>query len=185
MNNTVLAVDDEPHILSSLKRALEEEPYDLLTATCGDEALRLLHDRKIQVVVSDEMMPGMRGSEFLWIVKERFPETVRILLTGQASIEATMRAVNNGEIYRFFTKPWNDVDLKLALRAAMEKSDLEAKVRRLLRVVKGQAGELSRLELRYPGITRLEKDDGGSLVLPDMTDEEMAEIRAMCGPGVD
>jgi two-component system probable response regulator PhcQ len=94
-------------------------------------------------------MPGMDGAEFLSIVKERHPEVALILLTGYASLEATMKAVNNGEIYRFFTKPWDEYQLKLAIRSAIEKYDLEAENRRLLKTVKRQAVELRSLEVKY------------------------------------
>lgn len=180
MKSAILMVDDEPNILAALRRAMVDEPYEIHAASGADEALRLLRTHKIKVVLSDEQMPGMRGAEFLRIVKEKYPDTIRILLTGQASIEATMKAVNDGEIYRFFTKPWNDLELTLALRSAMEKYDLETEIRQLQRVVKGQSKELARLETRHPGITRLETDEKGNVVLPDLSDEDIAEIEELC-----
>jgi hypothetical protein len=91
-----------------------------------------------------------------------------------------MKAVNSGEIYRFFTKPWNDHELILALRSAIEKFDLEAERRRLLATVKSQASELRGLEQRYPGITCVEKDDLGAVLLPEISDEEIESIIRTC-----
>ena len=168
MDVSILIVDDEPAIISALKRALIEEPFDIFTAKNGMEGLEVLKANRIKIVISDEKMPGMTGSEFLSRVKELFPETIRIMLTGAASIESAIKAVNNGEIYRFFTKPWNDIELKLAIRSAIEKYDLEAENTRLLKTVRRQSSELEQLEKLYPGIASLDKDEDGNLVLPDI-----------------
>jgi len=180
MKNTILIVDDEPNVIAALQRTLFEEPYDVRSAESGEQALDLLGDWRAKVVISDERMPGMDGAEFLGIVKERFPETVRIMLTGHASLDAAMKAVNSGEVYRFFVKPWNDLDLLMAIRSAVEKFDLEAENRRLLSTIKNQAVELKVMERRYAGITRLEKDKYGNVLIPDFSEEEMAEILAEC-----
>jgi DNA-binding NtrC family response regulator len=180
MNNDILLVDDEPNVIKSLERSLLDEPYSLHAASSGEAALQLTATRSFKVIISDERMPGMDGAELLSIIKERFPATVRIMLTGYASIESTMRAVNSGEIYRFFTKPWNDIELKLALRSAVEKYDLEEENRRLLKTVKRQAGEIKRLENLYPGIATIHRDRSGSVILPDMSNEEVASIIAEC-----
>lgn len=123
-------------------------------------------------------MPGMSGSEFLSAVKKLFPDTIRIILTGHASIQTAMNAVNNGEIYRFFAKPWNEIELKLAIRSAIEKYDLEAENKKLLKTVKRQACELQQLEKSYPGITSMDKDPEGNLVLPDISgpDSDLSDI---------
>lgn len=180
MKKTLLLVDDEPCVISSLRRALADEPYDILTAGSGQEGLALCAGHWIGVVVSDERMPGMGGGEFLAAVRERHPETIRIMLTGHASIDATMRAVNEGEIYRFFTKPWNDLELRLALRSAFDRFVLEEENRRLLRTVKRQYRELSALERKYPGITEVEKDENGILILPEVADEDLNRIIERC-----
>ncbi|NJD39302.1 MAG: response regulator [Geobacter sp.] len=123
--NTVLLVDDEEHVLSALRRVLADEPYEVLCAASGDEALNLLDSTPCKVVVTDERMIGMQGSDLLIRIKERYPHTKRILLTGQATVEALRKAVNQGEIYRFYTKPWDDEELKAAIRSAIERYDLE------------------------------------------------------------
>lgn len=180
MDNTILIVDDEKDVISALQRSLLEENYIIFTAGSGAEGLDLIRSNKIKLVISDEMMPGMSGSEFLAELKRMYPDTTRIMLTGHASIEAAMRAVNNGEIYRFFSKPWNDIELKLAIRLAIEKYDLEHENRMLLKTVKRQASELSQLEKTHPGITNIKKDEEGNLILPDIvdSDKELSEILA-------
>ncbi len=180
MKNTVLIVDDEPNVISALQRNLLEEEYDILTAASGEEGLAILKKNRAKVVISDERMPGMDGADFLSLVQIRYPDTVRIMLTGHASVDAAMKAVNDGGVYRFFVKPWNDVELMLALRSAIEKYDLEAENRRLLGKIREQAVELKVMERRHSGITRLEKDEQGKLLIPDFSEEEVAEILAEC-----
>ena len=180
MENRILLLDDEPNILAALKRVLMDEPYEILDAVSGEKGLEILQALPCKVVISDERMPGMGGAEFLSRVKDLYPETVRILLTGYASIDAAMKAVNDGEIYRFFMKPWDDTDLRMAIRSAIEKFDLQMENERLLGVVRKQAGELSSIESRYPGITQLEKDSDGSIFVPDISEEEMNELLKEC-----
>ena len=180
MKDTIMIVDDEPNVISALQRTLFDEPYEIRTATSGEEALEGLATSKVKLVISDERMPGMDGAEFLSIVKVRYPETVRIMLTGYASLDAAMKAVNSGEVYRFFVKPWNDLELTMAIKSAIEKFDLETENRRLLAMIRNQAVELKVMERRQAGITRLEKDKCGNLLIPDFSDEEKAEILAEC-----
>jgi DNA-binding NtrC family response regulator len=180
MKNTILLVDDEANVLSALQRALFEEPYEVLTATSGEDGLKQLISNRVKVIISDERMPGMDGSVFLSAVREKYPETVRIMLTGHASLESAMKAVNSGEIYRFFTKPWQELDLKMAISSAIEKFDLEAENRRLLRTIRHQAVEIKILESQFPGISRLDKDKSGHFVLPDISENELAVIVNEC-----
>lgn len=176
MEGHLLIVDDERNILEALKRALSDEPFEVVTAPGGAEGLALLETHPIKVVISDERMPGMSGADFLQLVRDRFPETVRIMLTGHASLEAAMRAVNYGDIYRFLTKPWNDLELIQTIRAAVEKHDMEMENQRLLRTVKRQASELNSIEERFPGITRLERDEQGFIVVEEASRQELSEI---------
>ncbi len=180
MHDSILLVDDEANVISSLKRAFLDEPYEIYSAGSATDGLKLLEQRQVKVIISDERMPGMSGAEFLAAVKERMPETIRIMLTGHASIDAAMNAVNSGEIYRFFVKPWSDLELRLAIRSALERYNLEAENRRLLKIVKRQALDLKLLERKYPSITKLEKDEGGNLILPEISETELSEILAVC-----
>ncbi len=180
MNDRILLVDDEPNVLAALKRVFGDEPYEIVTAESAEKGLEEFAARPFKAVISDERMPGMDGAAFLAIVRERYPEVARILLTGYASIEATMKAVNNGEIYRFFTKPWDEFELKVAVRSAIDKYDLEAENRRLLKTVKRQAADLRALEVKYPGITRLDRSGSGSLLIPEIAEDEVAQIIEEC-----
>jgi two-component system, probable response regulator PhcQ len=176
MNSCILLVDDEPNVLSALMRELADEPYEIVTALSGEEAMNLVSDRSFKVIISDERMPGMDGASFLAAAKEISPLSVRMMLTGHASIDATMRAINDGEIYRFFMKPWNSLELKQSIRSAIEKFDLEDENRRLLKVVKRQSQELRALETHHPGISQLRRDRAGAVVLPEISDDEVRQL---------
>ncbi len=180
MNDRILLVDDEPNVLSALKRALFDEPLEIVSVTSAEEALVTMKNQQFKVVVSDERMLGMQGSEFLAQVKIEHPHTIRIMLTGHATVAAAMKAVNEGEIYRFFSKPWDDDNLKFAIRSAIEKYDLEDENRRLLATVKQQSLEIKVLEKRFPGISRVEKDSTGAFVLPDISNDEIESMLVEC-----
>ena len=105
---TLLVVDDEPYILLALQRVLSEEGYRILTATSAHEGLELLAREDIQVVLSDQCMPQMSGTEFFGLVKVLHPDTVRVVLSGYADLETVMRAVNEGAVFKFLAKPWDD-----------------------------------------------------------------------------
>jgi DNA-binding NtrC family response regulator len=180
MKNKILLVDDESNVLSALKRALFDEPLDITSVTSAEEALEIMEGDCFKVVISDERMLGMQGSEFLAQVRIKYPDTIRMMLTGHATLEAAMKAVNEGEIYRFFSKPWNDHDLKFAIRSALEKFDLETENRRLLATIRQQSLEIKVLEKRYPGISRVEKDELGVFVLPDISEDEIKGLMSEC-----
>jgi len=123
VNRTVLLVDDDANVLHGLARALRRQPYDLYTARSGDEAMAILKARKIDVVVSDQQMPGMSGNDLLAWVAENDPQVTRIVLTGHATTDTAIRAINEGLVYRFFTKPCNEVELAVTIRKAIEDRD--------------------------------------------------------------
>jgi signal transduction histidine kinase len=110
-NAAILLVDDEPHILSALKRTLRDTSWEIHTAQSGEEGLETLERVDVQVVISDYRMTGMDGVTFLSRVKEKWPDVQRVMLTGQANSGAIERAVNEGEVYRFLNKPWNEAQL--------------------------------------------------------------------------
>ncbi|HTD03885.1 EAL domain-containing protein [Undibacterium sp.] len=116
--DTLLIVDDEPHILKALTRALRTDSYNLLTASSGSEALELMAMNAIQVIISDQRMPNMSGAEFLGIARELYPDTVRIILSGYADMEMLMESVNRGAVSKFLIKPWNDDLLREHIRDA-------------------------------------------------------------------
>ncbi|MDP4663784.1 MAG: response regulator [Salibacteraceae bacterium] len=115
----VLYVDDEQTNLFSFKASFRRD-FNVLTANSGEEALKLMETSTIHVIVSDQRMPGMTGIELLQQVKVKYPEPIRILLTGYADINAVIDAINKGEVYRYVTKPWNTDELKTIIIAADE-----------------------------------------------------------------
>ena len=122
--HTILCVDDETNILSAMKRLLHREDYRLLTAPSSEEGLEILKGNDIHLVISDQKMPGMSGIEFLSIVKEKYPDIVRVILTGYTDVGLIAESVNMGHVFKFFLKPWNDQSLKLEIRQALDYYDL-------------------------------------------------------------
>ena len=117
-SRTLLIVDDEPHILAALQRMLADEGYGIFTATSAHEGLELLAKNPVQVILSDQRMPAMSGAEFLGCVKALYPDTVRMVLSGYAELETVVQAVNEGAIYKFFVKPWDEEQLRAQIRDA-------------------------------------------------------------------
>jgi diguanylate cyclase (GGDEF)-like protein len=161
---TLLLVDDEVNILSALKRLLRGNNYKILTAASGQEGLDLLKINEVDVIVSDQRMPGITGVEFLRKAKEIRPDTVRIVLSGYAELQSVTGAVNEGAIYKFLMKPWDDAQLRehideafrrkemadenrrLALEVSTANFELAAANRRLEEVLKQQQQQISRDE---------------------------------------
>lgn len=139
---SVLCVDDEPSILSALRRVLRTEGCRILTAGSGAEALALLEAEPVDVVVSDMRMPVMDGARLLAEVRARWPGTARVLLTGYADMEATILAINEGQIYRYIHKPWDETELRLTVRQAAERQVLQRERDRLQQLTQVQNEEL-------------------------------------------
>ncbi len=142
---TVLLVDDEESILNSLRRLLRGQPYDLLLATSGAQALEILAQQPVNLVVSDARMPGMDGASLLAHVRERYPAAARIMLTGYADPAAIIKAINDGQIHRYISKPWNDEELLLILRQSLEHQHSEQERQRLERLNQVQNEQLKLL----------------------------------------
>lgn len=141
----ILLVDDEPGVLAALRRVFQRENYQMHFARNGEEALKILSKQEIHLVISDFMMPGMNGSEFLAQVRERWPDTIRIMLTGHGHTEAVMGSVRDGAVYRFILKPWNDDDLRLTIALALEQYALQKRNRALERENQKQHRDLETL----------------------------------------
>lgn len=143
--HTVLCVDDEQNILNSLKRLLRREGYRLLVAVDGADGLTILEKEKVHLVICDMRMPGMDGIEFLTKVKKAYADIMRIILTGYTDVDTITESVNKGQIYKFFLKPWNDQNLKIEIRKALEQYDLLQANKQLHRKVVKQNEELRRI----------------------------------------
>lgn len=129
----ILCVDDERNVLRALERIFLDDDYEIVLAGSGDEGLKAMEESgPFQVVVSDYRMPVMNGVEFLKGVYDRWPETVRIVLSGYADASAIVAAINEGHIYRFIPKPWNDDELKVTIQNCLERYFLLKKNSELL-----------------------------------------------------
>ena len=118
---TILFVDDQEVTLAALKRAFLDEPYEKIFLHSGSEALEILEKQQVHVIVTDLGMPEMDGRQLLKIVKEKYPNTVRIVLSGQTDITTLLTAVNEGKVYKFIAKPWKlEEEFKPAIREAIE-----------------------------------------------------------------
>ncbi|MCP5151591.1 MAG: response regulator [Ectothiorhodospiraceae bacterium] len=141
----VLCVDDEPAILSALRRVLRPDRYEVRVATGGAQALQMLEEQPVDLVISDMRMPEMDGAAFLTHVAARWPETVRILLTGYSDFDSTVAAVNQGQIYRYLAKPWDEGDLRLTVRNGLERRALARERDELLALTAQQNEALRKL----------------------------------------
>jgi len=143
----LLLVDDEESITKALYRIFRREGYEILTASSGQEGLEVLKEDKkpFSLIISDQRMPGMSGAQFLEKAKKIFPNAMRILLTGYSDMDAIVDAINKGEIHRYLTKPWNDDDLLIQIRHALEQYELRVENRRLLALTRRKNVELREL----------------------------------------
>jgi putative nucleotidyltransferase with HDIG domain len=139
----LLLVDDEPSVLSALRRLFRTQGYQVRQATSGAEGLTLLRDQPADLVISDMRMPGMDGALFLEQVRNGWPATARILLTGYADIGSTIAAINRGEVHRYIAKPWDDQDLLLIVRDALHRRALERQNAELLELTRQQNTQLA------------------------------------------
>jgi response regulator RpfG family c-di-GMP phosphodiesterase len=144
---SLLLVDDEANVLASLRRLFRPLGYTIHTAVCGADGLAILAQEPIDLVISDMRMPQMTGAEFLAQVAQRWPGVTRILLTGYADLAATVDAINRGHIYGYFSKPWEDNDIRLTVQHAFEQKRLREERDRLLDMTRRQNDELKALNL--------------------------------------
>ncbi len=130
---TVLFVDDERDLLNSLKRLLRSESYQSIFAQSGQEALDLLERKRVDVIITDLGMPEMDGMTLLKQVKEKYPDIIRLILSGQSDSDSIFNAINKGNIYQYILKPWDNKDLKLTVRQAIDLFNLQQERRDLLK----------------------------------------------------
>ncbi|MDQ7981720.1 EAL domain-containing protein [Paraburkholderia sp. SARCC-3016] len=164
---TVLLVDDEPGILSSLKRLLRNSRYEVLTAQSGEEGLEILASHAVDLIVSDMRMPQMNGADFLARAQALYPETMRILLTGYSEIDAVVKAVNEGGVYRYLNKPWDDQDLVMTVAQALEQRRLRKETARLTELTLMQNEELRRFNADLEGQVAARTEEANRLARHD------------------
>lgn len=140
---TVLFVDDEEKVLTSLRRGLLDEPYNTLFANSGKKALETLEQQEVHVIVTDMRMPEMGGLELLRIVKEDYPHIIRMVLSGYTQVSTVLTAINQGEVYKYITKPWKlEEEFKPSILEAIEHYNLQGERDRLAAEVKQSKAEL-------------------------------------------
>src|SRR3954469_15161317 len=144
MYRTILVVDDEESVRYALKRTLERDGYPVLEAEDGEEALQILGQKPVQLLISDHNMPKMTGVELFKLAGVRYPNVIRIMLTGDQDPEVPVRSINEAEVYRFLRKPWNAADLRTVIHFAFRVARLEEQKRRLVEMVREQLGETKR-----------------------------------------
>jgi response regulator RpfG family c-di-GMP phosphodiesterase len=153
--HTVLCVDDEENILHALSRVFRKEGCRLITAADGPGGLKMLEQNNdVHLVISDQRMPGMSGTEFLAIVRERYPEIIRIVLTGYTEVDAITDAINKGRIYKFILKPWNDQNLILDIRQCLDQYDLRQANINLHNKILQQNEELKRINENLESVVK-------------------------------
>ena len=145
MPERIAFVDDEELVLGTLSRIFEREPYEVLTFDTPSKAIKEMEKHPFCVVVSDQMMPEMDGTAFLGEVRERWPDTVRILMTGYAETDTVIKAINQGAVFRFVTKPWEILELKQTVKDAIGQYRLVNEHRELTRLTDEQNRELIEL----------------------------------------
>jgi len=144
VKHKVLFVDDELNTLSAFKRLFfNNDDVDIFTASSGADGLKVLGLNNIDLVISDMRMPQLNGTDFLKYVKNKYPNVLRIMLTGYTDMPSTLDAINNGEVYRFLTKPWNDDDLKVTITKALEYSDLKKRNEEMSKIIWKKNRELT------------------------------------------
>jgi signal transduction histidine kinase len=142
MKHTILCVDDEPDNVDALERLFRKK-YVVLKATSGAEAIKLMKENRVSLIVTDQRMPNMTGTEFLEKSMKLSPDSIRILLTGFTDIESVISAINSGQVYKYVTKPWDPHDLANTVDKAIEKYELSAELKK-----KNEALELALKELQ-------------------------------------
>ncbi|MEO8298857.1 MAG: response regulator, partial [Burkholderiales bacterium] len=161
---TLLIVDDEDNIVASLRRLLRRDGYRILTANGGEEGLRRLAEHEVDVVLSDQRMPGMTGVEFLHRAKALYPQTVRMVLSGYTELQSIIDAVNEGAIYKFLTKPWDDERLREHVAEAFRQKDLADENRRLAGQVATANADLASLNTRLEQLLSRQREHADMLV---------------------
>ncbi|MHC8409808.1 HD domain-containing phosphohydrolase [Pseudomonas sp. Hz4] len=143
----VLLVDDEESILNSLRRLLRGQPYEVLLATSGAQALEIMEQQSIDLVMTDARMPNMDGATLLAHIHRLYPTTTRILLTGYADMPTIIKAINEGKIHRYISKPWNDEEMLLTLRQSLAHQHSERERQRLEQLTRRQNAQLKSLNI--------------------------------------
>lgn len=166
--HSVLIVDDETNILNSLSRLLRSEDLEIITAEKAHDGLEKLKSAGgADLVISDNRLPDTSGIEFLVKVRQLFPDTIRILITGFPDLDSAIDAINRGQVYRYIAKPWEAKELKAIVTQALDYYDTLRDNRALIKIAKQQAEWLNALKKKYPDIARSELDRSNTYIIDE------------------
>lgn len=167
MNAKVLFVDDEPNVLEGIRQNLRKAKFQVITTSSIDSAFEILANNEVDVVVSDERMPIMSGHQFLTVVYEKYPKTVRLMLSGQAKLEDVALAVNNGKIYKYLAKPTPPQKLITFIDEAISIRQTLLNGINNLQSATVAVKSMNDLEASYPGITKVQRDEDGCIIVDE------------------
>jgi two-component system probable response regulator PhcQ len=161
---TILVVDDEELFLEYFKSMFSGENYNVITASSGKQGLEILKKQSVNMVISEYKIPLMNGLEFLEKVRIVYPDILTVMVTDQADIYLAIRAINEAGVYKFILKPCDDIDFKNTIKRTLESLQVIKERDELIRKVKTHEATLKDLEKRYPGITKVEKNEDGYIL---------------------
>jgi two-component system, probable response regulator PhcQ len=162
--HTILVVDDEPEVVETLKRNLRNEPFAVIGTTSPTEALAAIDRGGIDLVIADIDMPEMNGLSLVARIQRTHPDVIRILLTGDASLDSAMTAINESEVHRYLTKPWDTAELREIVTSALLRADELRRSGQAARNVAARDALLMDLEREHPGIRRTAREDGAYVI---------------------
>ncbi|MEJ2655764.1 MAG: response regulator [Desulfobacterales bacterium] len=164
---TILLVDKEKLLLEFIQQELSDNNYNVITASNAKEGFDILEKQEVNMVISDYEIPKIDGLEFLKKVKITHPDILTIMITEQADIDLAIKAINEAGVYKFILKPWDDIKLKTTIKRALELLQVIKERDGLSQKVKSHETILKELEKRYPGITKIERDEDGYILSND------------------
>lgn len=162
--HTILVVDEEEIFIENIQRVLSDENYNVITASSGQEGLDILKKIEVSLVISEYKIPLMNGLEFLGKVRIIYPDILTIMVTDHADLELAIKAINEAGVYKFLLKTWDDIHFKNAIKKTLASLQVIKERDVLIRKVKTHEVMLKDLEKRYPGITKVERDEDGYIL---------------------
>ena len=164
IKHTILVVDDDKLFVEYIQRVLSGESYNIIAGSSGQEGLEILEKQHVSMVISEYKIPLMSGLEFLEKVRIIYPDILTIMVTDHADIKLVIKAINEAGVYKFLLKPWDDIDFKNTIKKTLESLKVIKERDVLVRKVKTHEATLKELEKRYPGITKVERDEDGYIL---------------------
>jgi DNA-binding NtrC family response regulator len=163
--SAILIVDDESSVISALKRTFMNDDIHIISAASGEQGLKMLEGARVDLVISDQNMPGMDGIDFVKKVRTTYPDILTIILTAHADIDNALAAINTAGVYKFIVKPWNGDELRMTVKRALELLEVTREKKALVEEIKTRDILLAELEDKHPGITKVERNRDGAVVL--------------------